>query len=133
MALSRKWVTACDKIGPAIDAFDDLTKTTPLEKVNAWTQAAERAARERHNDYDVMAIYDVQSTKCKSRDFIRPNVGRFYPPELTLTPRWHAWPTAVPTLQQIQLELVQTENTRHGAQMGVAAWVVLGLKLEESK
>ncbi|RPD63606.1 hypothetical protein L227DRAFT_608808 [Lentinus tigrinus ALCF2SS1-6] len=34
---------------------------------------------------------------------------------------------------QIQLQLVLKENARRGAQKGAAAWIVQGLKLEESK
>ncbi len=65
VALARKWQTACEKVGPAIRAFDDLTQNTAPEKVKAWTELAENAARERHNDYDVQVIYDVQSLKRK--------------------------------------------------------------------
>ncbi len=126
MALARKWQTACDRVGPAIDAFEDLTRNTSPEHVQAWTEAAESAARERHNKYEVMDIYDVQSVKCESSPCPDPNefsTRTLYMPEHTI----------VPTQQQIQLELAKAENTRQGAQQGVAAWIVSGLKLEESK
>ncbi|KAI0693052.1 hypothetical protein C8T65DRAFT_586084, partial [Cerioporus squamosus] len=101
VALARKWRTACKNVGPAIQAFDDLTRNSPPEKVKEWTKAAEKASQERHPNYEAMDIYDVQSRQ-------------------------------LPTKAQIQLQLVQSENSRQGAQKGVATWIVSGLKLEES-
>ncbi len=63
VALTRKWEAACSKVGPAMDAFDDLTKNSSPDNVKEWTQAAESAAAERHTDYEAMDIYAVQSVK----------------------------------------------------------------------
>ena len=68
VSLTRKWEKACNEVGPAIQAFQELTGSTPSDKVQQWQKAAEHAQRERHTNYEVMDIYNVQSQRRKYID-----------------------------------------------------------------
>ncbi|KAI0690384.1 hypothetical protein C8T65DRAFT_523951, partial [Cerioporus squamosus] len=102
-ALARKLRTASEEIGPAREALQAMIQRHPANKIARWTKAAQEAAKKRHNNYEVMDIYEVEDKK-------------------------------LPTRAQIQLELAKQENTRKGsAPKGAAAWIVAGLKIEESR
>ena len=67
-SLVRKWRTACEEAGPAQDALEALTATSPPEDVRKWESIARKAAEDRRKNIPVMDTYDVARS---SRTYLR--------------------------------------------------------------
>nr|VWP01792.1 Cytochrome P450 monooxygenase AKT7 (EC (AK-toxin biosynthesis protein 7) [Ganoderma boninense] len=102
--LTQKWRRACKEWGPAVAAFDELTRASDPAKCDEWKREADAADEARVSDPAAMDIYDVTTKPLPTRKDVQ--------------------------IMLSQQELIEHGGTD---QLGAADWIGNGLRIEETK
>ena len=63
--LVRLWRRAAKEVGPATEAFEELSRAAGPANCSQWQAEAEAADREREHKVEAMDIYDIHSKPCE--------------------------------------------------------------------
>ena len=113
-SLSAKWIRAKDGVADTQPAFEQLTNCLDPSLIEEWTRQEQVAMDDRG---DHLAIYDVQSTKCRT---------------ICKSTAEHGSLVVAPTLAEIRLKMAETE-VQQGNLSGSVSTLTEGLAIEKSQ
>lgn len=119
-SLTRKLKIAKSSSASAAAAFNDLDASVSDEQRELWQKQEKKALERRVTDPSSMDIFELQLRKGeKSR---------------TLKFRSHnADSDKAPSIQAVELEMLQSEQAKGGSHRGVTTWLSRGLKVEAAQ